>query len=224
MRNVLLSQLAAVCLLLSACSTTNQSGKLPKDDVPIDNSNLLESVTLVGQVGNGIALPVDQCEESDDQGAASRAPATASRAPAVPSPNLTHSMGALLKPLVGLDPNIALLYEQPMIKARTTALLGSHYDTVIQLLKTADELQQEGPLFFVVSKFTPFPAVAEKAGLVWNSDTDQMAVAMLKGDGLQIISEAVQHTAIGQANTTETHAVPLVWPAVMQAWARCANC
>ena len=223
MRNVLLSQLAAVCLLLSACSTTNQSGKLPKDDVPIDNGNLLESVTLVGQVGNGIALPVDQCEESDDQGAASCAPATASRAPAVPSPNLTHSMGPVEAPGRTRSEYRASI-RTANDQGPSTALLGSHYDTVIQLLKTADELQQEGPLFFVVSKFTPFPAVAEKAGLVWNSDTDQMAVAMLKGDGLQIISEAVQHTAIGQANTTETHAVPVVWPAVMQAWARCANC
>ncbi len=128
-------------------------------------------------------------------------------------------MWALLKPLVGLDPNVVHLYDQPLIKERMTALLGPNYGTAMQLLKTADQLQQEGPLFFVVSKFTPIPDIAEKAGLVWNSNTNQMAVAMLKGDGVQVFSEAVQRRASDEANAAVTDAVPL-WPAVMQAWAQ----
>ncbi len=55
-------------------------------------------------------------------------------------------MWALLKPLVGFDPNEANLFEQPLIKDRMTAMLGPNYDSTMQLLKTANELQQEGPL------------------------------------------------------------------------------
>ena len=140
-------------------------------------------------------------------------------APALLMPSPAQLMWALLKPLVGLDPNVVHLYDQPLIRDRMTALLGPNYDTALQLLKTADQLQQQGPLFFVVSKFTPIPEVAEKAGLVWNADTNQMAVAMLKGDGLQVFSEAVQRKATDEANAAVTSVVP-VWPTVMQAWAQ----
>lgn len=140
-------------------------------------------------------------------------------APALLLPSPAQLMWALLKPLVGLDPNVVHLYDQPLIRDRMTALLGPNYDTALQLLKTADQLQQQGPLFFVVSKFTPIPEVAEKAGLVWNSDTNQMAVAILKGDGVQVFSEAVQRKATDEANAAVTSVVP-VWPAVMQAWAQ----
>jgi len=140
-------------------------------------------------------------------------------APALLMPSPAQLMWALLKPLVGLDPNVVHLYDQPMIKSRMTVLLGPNYDTAMQLLKTADQLQQQGPLFFVVSKFTPIPHIAEKAGLVWNADTNQMAVALLKGDGVQVFSEAIQRKAGTEADATITQAVP-VWPAVMQAWAQ----
>ena len=139
-------------------------------------------------------------------------------APALLMPSPAQLMWALLKPLVGFDPNIVHLYDQPLVRDRMTALLGPNYDTALQLLKTADQLQQQGPLFFVVSKFTPIPEVAEKAGLVWNADTNQMAVALLKGDGVQVFSEAVQRKASDEANAAVTSVVP-VWPAVMQAWA-----
>lgn len=138
-------------------------------------------------------------------------------APAMLMPSPAQLMWAMLKPLVGLDPNVVHLYDQPLIRDRMTALLGPHYDTALSLLKTADQLQQQGPLFFVVSKFTPVPELAEKAGLVWNADTNQMAVALLKGDGVQVFSEAVQRKASDEANAAMTSVVP-VWPAVMQAW------
>ena len=140
-------------------------------------------------------------------------------APALLLPSPAQLMWAMLKPLVGFDPNVVHLYDQPMIKDRMTALLGPNYDTAWKLLKTADQLQQQGPLFFVVSKFTPIPEVAEKAGLVWNADTNQMAVALLKGDGAQVFSEALQRKASADANAALTAAVP-VWPTVMQAWAQ----
>ena len=140
-------------------------------------------------------------------------------APAMLMPSPASLMWALLKPLVGLDPNVVHLYDQPLIRDRMTALLGPNYDTALALLKTADQLQQEGPLFFVVSRFTPIPEVAEKAGLVWNKDTNQMAVAILKGDGVQVFAEAVQQQAVSEADAALTAAVP-VWPVVMQAWVR----
>lgn len=91
-------------------------------------------------------------------------------------------MWALLKPLVGFDPNEANLFEQPIIKDRMTSILGPNYDSTMQLLKTANELQQEGPLFYVVSRYAPMPDVAKQAGMVWNSQTNQMSVMLLKGD------------------------------------------
>ena len=115
-------------------------------------------------------------------------------------------MWALLKPLVGFDPNEANLFEQPLIKDRMTAMLGPNYDSTMQLLKTANELQQEGPLFYVVSRYAPVPDVAKQAGMVWNADTNQLSVMLQKGDGAtQVYGENL------------TAATP-TWPSAMQEW------
>ena len=86
----------------------------------------------------------------------------------------------LLTPMIGLDPNQTNLLEQPIIKNRLTALLGPQYEPAMALLKTANELQREGPLFYLVSRYTPVPQIAEKAGFVWNSNTNQMAIMLLR--------------------------------------------
>lgn len=115
-------------------------------------------------------------------------------------------MWALLKPLVGFDPNEVNLFEQPLIKERMTDILGPNYDSTMQLLKTANELQQEGPLFYVVSRYAPVPDVAKQAGMVWNSQTNQLSVLLQKGDGTtQAFGENLADTA------------PL-WPTTMQDW------
>jgi chemotaxis protein histidine kinase CheA len=115
-------------------------------------------------------------------------------------------MWALLKPLVGFDPNEVNLFEQPLIKDRMTDILGPNYDSTMQLLKTANELQQEGPLFYVVSRYAPVPDVAKQAGMVWNSQTNQLSVLLQKGDGTtQAFGENLADTA------------PL-WPTTMQGW------
>ena len=115
-------------------------------------------------------------------------------------------MWALLKPLVDFDPNEANLFEQPLIKDRMTAMLGPNYDSTMQLLKTANELQQEGPLFYVVSRYAPVPDVAKQAGMVWNADTNQLSVMLQKGDGAtQVFGENL------------TAATP-TWPSAMQEW------
>lgn len=115
-------------------------------------------------------------------------------------------MWALLKPLVGFDPNEANLFEQPIIKDRMTAMLGPNYDTTMQLLKTANELQQEGPLFYVVSRYAPVPDIAKQAGMVWNADTNQLAVMLQKGDGAtQVFGE-------------NTNGATPTWPSTMQDW------
>ena len=115
-------------------------------------------------------------------------------------------MWALLKPLVGFDPNEANLFEQPLIKDRMTAMLGPNYDSTMQLLKTANELQQEGPLFYVVSRYAPVPDVAKQAGMVWNADTNQLSVMLQKGDGATQV--------FGENLTAATPA----WPSAMQEW------
>ena len=130
-------------------------------------------------------------------------------------------MLALLQPLVGLDPNVVRLYEQPLIKSRMTTLFGAHYDTAMTVLKTADELQREGPLFFVISRYTPIPEFAERVGLVWNAETNQMAAAVVRGEGVEVFSEFAQskiQTAEQTAIDAALDRVTPAWPAPMQAW------
>ncbi|MGL4613070.1 MAG: hypothetical protein ACRCVV_04065 [Shewanella sp.] len=104
-------------------------------------------------------------------------------------------MWALLKPLVGLNPNDVGLFEQPLIKDRMYTLLGDNYDTTMSLLKTADKIQQEGPLFYLVSTYTPAPELAEKAGLVWNSQNNQMAAMLITGGAPLVMAEQLNQQA-----------------------------
>jgi hypothetical protein len=120
---------------------------------------------------------------------------------------------AILRPLVGLDPNSNGLFQQPVIKDRMQAFLGEQYDPVMQLLRTADQLQQEGPLYFVISRYTPIPQVAEKAGFVWNAETNQMAVMLVTGGSPTVIAEKI---LLKQANAAVQEAVPQ-WPVELQA-------
>ncbi len=121
-------------------------------------------------------------------------------------------MWRLLTPMIGLDPNQTNLLEQPLIKDRMTAFLGPQYEPVISLLKTADELQKEGPLFYVVSRYTPVPEYAEKAGFVWNSETNQMAVMLVTGGSPTIIAEKLIEK---QVNAKVAEFVPQ-WPGELQ--------
>lgn len=131
-------------------------------------------------------------------------------------------MWALLKPMVGLDPNTFNLWGQPMIQQRMTALLGDHYGTVLTLLKTANALQQEGPLFFVVSRATPIPELAEGAGLVWNAETNQMAAMIARGEVVETFAEHLRETVVASGAAAAEAAVgDLIeprWPGAMQPW------
>lgn len=133
-------------------------------------------------------------------------------APVLLMPSSSQVMWALLQPLVGFDPNAVNLFEQPVIKQRMTALLGEQYAPAMQLLRTANELKKEGPLFYLVSRYTPVPELADKAGLVWNSDTNQMAALLGKGDVSQIFAETVRTTIEARANEQVQKIVPK-WPA-----------
>lgn len=126
-------------------------------------------------------------------------------------------MWAVLKPLVGFDPNEVNLFEQPVVKQRMTALLGERYDTAMRLLRTANQLQQEGPLFFVVSHFTPLPEIAEAAGLVWNSETNQMAALLRKGNVAEVFVDAAKQAVITSANDEVQKVIPQ-WPGVLRPW------
>lgn len=110
------------------------------------------------------------------------------------NPLQSKLMWSLLKPLVGFDPNEVDLFEVPMIKDRMTALLGDKYEPTMQLLHTAKEIQQEGALFYVASRMVPtqVKAIQDKAGMVWNSDTNQMAVVLIKDGAPQVFSEQVE--------------------------------
>ncbi len=103
-------------------------------------------------------------------------------------------MWSFLKPLVGFDPNEVNLFETPMVKDRMTALLGDKYEPTMKLLRTAQEIQQEGALFYVASRYAPaqVQTITDKAAMVWNADTNQMAVMLIKDGVPNIISEQVE--------------------------------
>jgi hypothetical protein len=108
---------------------------------------------------------------------------------------------AFMKPMVGLDPNDVGLFEQPFVKDRMQAMLGDNYDATMKILATADKIQQQGPLYYVISNHSPIPEIAEKAGFVWNSDNNQMAVMLLTGGSPQIFAEKlVQDTLKNKVN------------------------
>lgn len=102
-------------------------------------------------------------------------------------------MKALFKPLVGFDPTEVKLLENPLIKGRMQALLGSKYEPVMKLLNTAQEIQQEGALFYLVSHYAPpkVQEITDKAGMIWNSDTNQLAVMLIQDGKAEILSEQV---------------------------------
>ena len=130
-------------------------------------------------------------------------------------------MWALLKPLVGLDPNTVDLWDQPMFKSRMSFLLGDRYEPAMRLLRTANQLQQEGPLFFIVSR-SPIPEVAQGAGLVWNAETNQMAALLAKGEVAEVFAEYVKETVVATGTEAAAAAapgiIPPTWPAAMQPW------
>lgn len=103
-------------------------------------------------------------------------------------------MWSFLKPLVGFDPNEVDLFEAPIIKDRMTALLGEKYEPTMKLLRTAQSIQQEGALFYVASRYAPpkVQAITDKAAMVWNADTNQMAVMLIKDGTPEIISEQIE--------------------------------
>ncbi len=103
-------------------------------------------------------------------------------------------MRAIFKPLVGFDPTEVKLLERPIIKERMQALLGEKYEPTMKLLNTAQEIQQEGALFYIASRYAPpqVQAITDKAGMVWNADTNQMAVLLIQNGKADIISEQVE--------------------------------
>jgi len=119
-------------------------------------------------------------------------------APALMLSPQSQLMWALLKPMVGLDPKEVNLFKQELVRSRLQPLLGQHYETAVQLLETAEQIQQEGPLFYVASKYTPLSQVAEKAGFVWNSETNQMAVLLVSGGAPQIFAEKLNDEVAAQ--------------------------
>ena len=102
-------------------------------------------------------------------------------------------MKAIFKPLVGFDPTEVKLLEKPIIKERMQALLGEKYEPAMKLLNTAQEIQQEGALFYIASHYAPkqVQAITDKAGMVWNGDTNQMAVVLIENGKAEIFSEQI---------------------------------
>jgi len=102
-------------------------------------------------------------------------------------------MWAFLEPLVGFNPNNINFFEAPIVKDRMVALLGDKYEPAVKLLRTANQIQQEGALYYVVSRYAPpeAQAIVDTAGLVWNADTNQMAVMLVQNGAAEIVAEQV---------------------------------
>ncbi|MEN0039201.1 MAG: hypothetical protein AAGC78_19135, partial [Cellvibrio sp.] len=68
------------------------------------------------------------------------------------------------------------------------------YEPTMKLLRTAQEIQQEGALFYVASRYAPpqVQAITDKAAMVWNADTNQMAVMLIKDGTPEIFSEQIE--------------------------------
>ncbi|MBF7730224.1 hypothetical protein [Pseudomonas sp. N040] len=156
-------------------------------------------------------------------------------------------MWAVLRPLVGFDPNQVNLFEIPQVHERMTELLGDYYEPTVALLRTADKIQQEGALIYVTSRVleeittVPLPAEAQAvqeqveqvrqaqeqvgqlqeqvtqareqvqvlrsaAGMVWNADTNQLAVLLVERGVSKVFAEQPQGGA----------PVEPVWPVAMQ--------
>jgi hypothetical protein len=107
-------------------------------------------------------------------------------------------MWAFLTPLVGFNPNEINFFEAPIVKDRMTALLGDKYDPVMKLLRTASEIQHEGALYYVVSRYAPpeAQAIVDTAGLIWNADTNQMAVMLIEDGAPELIAEQATNAAV----------------------------
>ena len=109
--------------------------------------------------------------------------------------NKAQSMltNALFKSLLGVDLSEVKILENPLIKGRMQALLGDKYEPTMKLLNTAQEIQQEGALFYIASRYAPpkFQEITDKAGMIWNADTNQMAVMLIKDGKAEILSEQV---------------------------------
>lgn len=100
-------------------------------------------------------------------------------------------INSLFEKFVGVSPLDAKIFEHPLIKGRMQDLLGDKYDATMKILNTASAIQKEGPLYYVVSRYTPIPEFAEKAGFVYNTETNQMVVLLLKGDVHKLLYETV---------------------------------
>lgn len=64
-------------------------------------------------------------------------------------------MWAFIEPLVGFNPNEINFFEAPLVKDRMTTLLGDKYEPAMRLLRTANQIQQEGALYYVASRYAP---------------------------------------------------------------------
>jgi hypothetical protein len=106
-------------------------------------------------------------------------------------------MWAFMEPLVGFNPNEINFFEAPIIKDRMTALLGDKYEPTMKLLRTANQIQQEGALYYVASRYAPQEAraVVDAAGLVWNADTNQMAIMLVQDGVPNLLAEQSENAA-----------------------------
>lgn len=120
-------------------------------------------------------------------------------------------MWAVLKPLVGFDPNEVNLFELPVVHERMTDLLGDYYQPTVKLLRTANRIQQEGALIYVASQVLEtevLPLPAELESVRDQVEAAQAQVAEVQSQVGEIKAQVA--TVEGQARAVQS-AAGMVW-------------
>ena len=130
-------------------------------------------------------------------------------------------LGALFESVLGFNPNDVKLLEHPAVKSRMQAMLGSKYEPTVALLREAQKIQRDGAVYYVLAKAAPTVthaiakqtglsqeqtnaalALANNAGLSWDSNLNKFSVLLVQDGVPQLFSEPV--TTAGETATTPT--------------------
>jgi hypothetical protein len=117
-------------------------------------------------------------------------------------------LGALFESVLGFNPNDVKLLENPAVKSRMQSMLGSKYEPTVALLREAQKIQRDGAAYYLLAKAAPTItntiakqtgmsqeqtnaalALANNAGLSWDSNLNKFSVLLVQDGVPQLFSE-----------------------------------
>jgi len=125
-------------------------------------------------------------------------------------------MASLIAPLVGQDPNAVGFFEIPAIHQRLEPLLGERYEPAVRLLKTANQIQSEGVLYYLMSRHVAAPAqeLAQRTGLA--GAASEVAA---QAERVEAVREMADPQALAAAAQQLQEQAGLVWNATTNQFA-----